>query len=88
MLDLIEKKQVYLIVDLSETTFLDDSVLGVLIGTLKRLRELDGTLVLVCSNPKIIRVFEHTGLDKIFDIAKSLDEAIEITKSMKTAPAS
>ncbi len=64
-----------MIVDLTKVEYFDSTALGVLIGGLKRIRERDGGLSLICPSPRIRRVFEITGLDKIFDIYGSIDEA-------------
>lgn len=64
-----------LIVDLTATTFIDSSSLGVLIGAHRRLRRLDGTLVIVCSGEAILKTFRITGLDGVFTIVPTLDEA-------------
>lgn len=64
-------------VNLARVDYLDSTALGVLIGGLKRLRERDGTLDLICPNPRIKRIFEITGLDKIFDIYSSEEAAIQ-----------
>jgi anti-sigma B factor antagonist len=45
--------------------------LGVLIGGLKRVREHSGTVSLVCTNPQIKKIFDITGLVKIFGIYDS-----------------
>ena len=42
------------------------------------MREMDGNMVLVCPSPRIRRVFEITGLDKIFDIYNTEEEAQEL----------
>jgi anti-sigma B factor antagonist len=55
--------------------YLDSTALGVLIGGLKRLREVEGNLMLICPSARIRRVFEITGLDKIFDIHNSEGDA-------------
>jgi len=70
-----------IIVDLTSVDYLDSTALGVLIGGLKRLRERDGSLNLICPNPRIRRIFEITGLDKIFDIYQTQDEAVSAEKS-------
>lgn len=75
MISLLEGGAREVVVDLSRVDYLDSTALGVLIGGLKRLRELDGNLALVCPSPRIRRVFEITGLDKIFDIYETEDEA-------------
>ena len=51
-------------------------LLGVLIGGLKRARERDGDLKLICDNVRILRIFEITGLTKIFDIYRNESEAL------------
>lgn len=65
------------VVDLTNVDYLDSTALGVLIGGLKQARDKDGNLVLVCPSPKIRRVFMVTGLDKIFDIFDTVDDALE-----------
>ncbi len=64
------------VMDLSETTFLDSTGLGVLIGGLKRLRSREGALAVVNVDESIARTFEITGLDQIFTIRESRDEAL------------
>ena len=56
------------IVDFSDTTFIDSTTLGVLVGGVKRLRPNGGQLSLVCSDRNITKIFEITGLDKVFPI--------------------
>jgi len=63
------------IINLSKVQYLDSTGLGVLIGGLKRLREGEGNLVLVGPGMRILRIFEITGLDKIFDIYPTEEEA-------------
>lgn len=65
-----------LVVDLTETRFLDSTALGVLIGAVKRLRPLDGRLVIVNVEPSTAKTFEITGLDQIFTIVPAREEAL------------
>ena len=64
------------VVDLDGVEFLDSTGLGVLIGGMKRLRGHDGDLTLVCTQPRILKVFEITGLTKVFAIHDSVDDAV------------
>ena len=64
-----------MIVDFSDTTFIDSTTLGVLVGGVKRLRTNDGQLSLVCSDRNITKIFEITGLDRVFTIYGTRDEA-------------
>lgn len=77
ILDLLNDGNVKIVVDLSEVEYLDSTGLGVLIGGLKRARERDGDLKLICENTRILRIFEITGLTKIFDIHRQESEALE-----------
>jgi anti-sigma B factor antagonist len=75
----------HVIVNLTNVEYLDSTALGVLIGGLKRLREKNGALDLVCPNPRIRRIFEITGLDKIFDIYMDEKLAVDKMKSKEGA---
>ena len=67
----------YIVLNLSRVEYLDSTGLGLLIGALKRLRENEGDLVIVSPNSRIMRVFEITGLYKVFNIYASEAEAFE-----------
>ena len=75
--DAIENGATRVVVDLSETTFLDSTALGVLIGAVKRLRSRDGQLVIVNTDANIAKTFEITGLDQIFTILDTRDAAVD-----------
>src|ERR671933_2371843 len=62
----IDAGRSHLVVDLSRTTFIDSSSLGVLIGAHRRLKLRGGTLVVVCDNEAIAKTFKITGLDGVF----------------------
>jgi anti-sigma B factor antagonist len=64
------------VVDLTAATFIDSSSLGVLIGAHRRLRGRGGRLVVACGNKAILKTFRVTGLDGVFTIAPSVDEAL------------
>jgi len=76
LLDAIGKGAKEVVVDFSSTTFIDSTTLGVLVGGVKRLRTNDGQLSLVCSDRNITKIFEITGLDRVFTIYPTRDEAI------------
>ena len=76
LLDVIGKGAKDVIVDFTSTTFIDSTTLGVLVGGVKRLRQNDGQLSLVCSDRNITKIFEITGLDRVFTIYPTRDEAV------------
>jgi anti-sigma B factor antagonist len=65
------------IVDLVGLTFIDSVALGVLTEEARRLRAAGGACIVVSQDPRILRVFEITGLNQIFRIERSLAEAVE-----------
>src|SRR6476659_8751995 len=56
-------------VDLVLVTFIDSTGLMTLLNALRRMVRRDGRLVLACSNPTVLRLFEATRTDATFDIA-------------------
>jgi len=75
--ELIEKGHYHLIVNLEGVRYIDSTGLGVLIGALKKVREQNGSISLICTNPQIKKIFNITGLVKIFGIFKSEEDAIK-----------
>jgi anti-sigma B factor antagonist len=74
--DIIDKGTKEVVIDLSEATFIDSTTLGVLVGAVKKLRTQGGRLSLICSNHHITSVFNITGLDRVFPIFATRDEAV------------
>ena len=84
LLDVIGNGGKDVVVDFSGTTFIDSTTLGVLVGGVKRLRAQDGRLSLVCSDRNITKIFEITGLDRVFTIYATRDEALAKTGASQT----
>ena len=68
-----------IVVDMGEVEFLDSTGLGVLVGGLKKVRAHDGSLQLVCSQDRLLKIFRITGLAKVFVIHESADAALAAT---------
>src|ERR687894_3208644 len=66
----------HIVVDLTATTFIDSSSLGVLIGAHRRLKLRGGALTVVCDNEAIVKTFRITGLDGVFTLVSSVDDAL------------
>ncbi|MDP9417916.1 MAG: anti-sigma factor antagonist [Actinomycetota bacterium] len=79
LVDLVADGQYHLIVDMERVDFLDSTGLGVLVGGLKRVRAHDGSLRLVCTQERILKIFRITGLTKVFPIHESVEGAINAT---------
>ena len=76
LIDLLDAGAKHVVIDTSGTTFFDSTGLGVLVGSLKRLRAHDGTLVLTCGQQRIARLLHLTGLDRFFQPYATVAEAI------------
>ena len=76
LLEVIGNGAKTVVVDFSNTTFIDSTTLGVLVGGVKRLRPSGGQLSLVCSDRNITKIFEITGLDRVFTIHATREEAL------------
>ena len=63
-------------VDLTGATFIDSTVLGVLLKALTLLDAGGGELVLVANDRRILKVFEITGLTRVFRIEPTLTAAV------------
>lgn len=66
------------VVEMSGVTFLDSTALSILVATWKHLAhdEGQGDLRLVITRPAIERVFDVTGLTKVFGIFANLEQAL------------
>ena len=69
-----------LVVDLAEVTHIDSSGLAELLELHQRARDLHGCLALVVTAPAIQRTLEIRGVDALFTIAATRDEACAAVK--------
>ncbi|MGH3745071.1 MAG: STAS domain-containing protein [Mycobacteriales bacterium] len=76
IIDVVAGGSYHLVVDMEKVEFLDSTGLGVLVGALKRVRAHDGSLALVCTQDRILKIFKITGLTKVFPIHNSVADAL------------
>ena len=74
----IDSGCINVIVDLEGVSFIDSSGLGVLVSALRRARERDGAVRIVCTRENILKIFRITGLDKVFPIFSDVAGAREL----------
>jgi len=72
---LIDEKKVKVVLDLERTNYIDSSGLGFFIGTLKKLRDSGGDLILINLNAYIYGIFQLIQLQHIIKTFDSLEEA-------------
>jgi anti-sigma B factor antagonist len=66
--ELVAEGHYHLTIDLEQVDFLDSTGLGVLVGGLKKARSHSGSVELVCSQERLLKIFRITGLAKVFTI--------------------
>lgn len=76
MVETIENGGANLIVSMLGVEYIDSSGLGALVGGLKRASEHNGRIVIVCDQPQVRKVFEITGLEKVFPLFDMEDAAV------------
>jgi anti-sigma B factor antagonist len=68
LIDLVSTGSYQLVVNLDKVGFFDSADLGVLVGGLRRVRAHDGSLDLVCTQQRILKILKITGLSEVFSI--------------------
>ena len=79
--ELLVAGEVNLVVDLLGVDFIESTGLGALIGGRRRAHALKGSLVLVCTEDQMLKVFRITGLDGVVD-REHLVEAATATEPL------
>lgn len=65
------------IIDFSELVHINSLAMGILRGRSREVRESSGDIKLANLNPHIATIFEMVGLDEIFEIYSSEEEALQ-----------
>ena len=65
-----------IVVDLTAVDFIDSTGLGVLLGGLKRVTAQDGRIEVVCPDTPVRKIFEVTGLNRVFAPHDDLDDVV------------
>ena len=65
------------VVDLSGVTFIDSTGLGSLLLGVRRLRETNGSMALVCANESTKKLLSLVGVDRVLPVFDSSERALE-----------
>ena len=76
LLELVDKGDEKIVLNLSEVDFIDSSGLGVLVLVLRKLGP-EGKIRLCKVNDSVRSIFELTRLDEVFNIHKTVEGAVE-----------
>jgi anti-sigma B factor antagonist len=77
VLDAVEGGARKVLIDFSNTGYIDSSGLGALVSLAKKLREAGGELRLAGLNEDLRTLFELTKLDTLFQIAETADTGLK-----------
>jgi anti-anti-sigma factor len=81
----IEANQRFVLVDLSQVTYMSSSGLRVLLVAAKELRQHDGSLILCCLQPSVHRVLQMTGFGEILSLYQTREAALQAMDAMRGA---
>jgi anti-sigma B factor antagonist len=73
---LVALGRTHLVIDMSEATFIDSAMIGVLAGHIRQTAGGVGSLAVVCSNENILRTLEIAGIDRELQILSALSDAV------------
>jgi anti-sigma B factor antagonist len=68
LLEVAQTDMSEVVVDLEHATYIDSAVLGVLVSAHKRLTRSGGTLIICSPTPRLVKLFEITGLSSYLHI--------------------
>lgn len=72
----IDREHADVIVDLTDVTFMDSTGLGVLIGSVRQVREFGGRVRLVVVEDKVVNLLRYTAVTQLFTVYGSLERAL------------
>jgi anti-sigma B factor antagonist len=82
----IVRGAIRLLFDLRALSYIDSSGLQVLVRALHRVWPVGGSVWVVGANPRTLRVFEITGLDRVFKLAGTPEEAFSAVEIVVKPP--
>ena len=75
--DIIMRKNIKnIIFDFQNIKFMDSSGIGVIIGRYKKISSDKGTVSVININPRVKKVFDLSGMNKIINVYSSYEEAL------------
>ncbi len=75
LVDSVDAGYKQLVVDLTRVRFMDSTALSVLVGVNRSL-DVGARLAIVCVNANVLKIFELSGMDGVFAIFPTLEQAL------------
>lgn len=74
-----------LVIDLSTVGFIDSAGLGVIVGTVRRMRENATPVALTVCRPNLVRLLHTVGLDRVVTMCDDIVDALAFVREARTA---
>ena len=74
--DCLDKGRRNILIDMMDVKHICSSALGVLVAIKRKIKDQEGDIKLVVVNESLLRLFETTMLDKVFEIYESQRECL------------
>jgi anti-sigma B factor antagonist len=74
----LDRGQCWIVVDLSKAAFLDSSGLGALTNSMRRIERKGAHLIVINTDPQMLRVFQLTGLKRVLNVVASREQALAL----------
>jgi len=68
IIEIIETKEVNILINAENLEYIDSTGLGVLMSILKKIKENELNIKIINLKPNIYKLFDITGLNKVFNI--------------------
>ncbi|WP_327129822.1 STAS domain-containing protein [Streptomyces sp. NBC_01727] len=75
VIELLDEGHRHFVLDLRPAPFLDSMGLGMIVAITKRIRDHEGSLCLICTDDRILKVFRTCDLRKAYAFHDSVDQA-------------
>ncbi len=83
--EVLEEDARWVLVDLTQTEFIDSFFLGILMGAGKRAGEKDGDITVVCDRDHLLMTFHHSGTTELLNVVPTREQAEELIGGWKSA---
>lgn len=86
LIELLIQGHVHVLVDLDGTTFFDSLGFGALVAARRKAQVFNGSLGIVCSNPRLLGLFGITGLNRVFTITSTAQDQPRLERAQESDP--
>jgi len=77
LIEIIDSGKPSVVLDLSGLQFIDSTGLGALVAALNHANTTGAKFRLVCNADRLLKVFRITGLDEVFEIHPTVEQALD-----------